>query len=404
VLSRLASRCGVLQRSAAMPAPTRPSLVSLAPLPEAHFPLTSSPFVVGRARDAGARLDHPLVQPRHAVLLEREDGWWLSGGNASVLVNDRASTGDRLLQSGDRLQLAPGATLQFDDGAPEATPPVAGTAWQPTPGRRKRRRGRTFSFEGGGRGVLIGVLALLVLGAFAAFGWYGWKTYQERPQETPVALSPADAAVFDSLLGVTLDHIERGNILLEVGAAPAALTEFATGLSVISTSRLRDDPYVKRRLDQLRTSIGEVYRAQKLTVPPSFATSGSAGALQGQGLTAALSVAQFAASFDALRSSFQARFGAPLEITGRDHPEHLSLYGAGGAIDLRSKTMNAQQVQFVVDAARRTGIRVKDFSKDAVLKAQIQAANAAGLRDRASTGLHLHIDRFANRRDRWTVP
>jgi hypothetical protein len=38
--------------------------------------------------------------------------------NASVLVNDRASTGDRLLQSGDRLQLAPGATLQFDDGAP----------------------------------------------------------------------------------------------------------------------------------------------------------------------------------------------------------------------------------------------------------------------------------------------
>jgi len=252
--------------------------------------------------------------------------------------------------------------------------------------------------------VLIGVLALLALGAFAAFGWYGWKTYQERPQETPVALSPADAAVFDSLLGVTLDHIERGNILLEVGAAPAALTEFATGLSVISTSRLRDDPYVKRRLDQLRTSIGEVYRAQKLTVPPSFATSGSAGALQGQGLTAALSVSQFAASFDALRSSFQARFGAPLEITGRDHPEHLSLYGAGGAIDLRSKTMNAQQVQFVVDAARRTGIRVKDFSKDAVLKAQIQAANAAGLRDRASTGLHLHIDRFANRRDRWTVP
>ena len=252
--------------------------------------------------------------------------------------------------------------------------------------------------------MVIGVLALLVLGAFAAFGWYGWKTYQERPQETPVALSPADAAVFDSLLGVTLDHIERGNILLEVGAAPAALTEFATGLSVISTSRLRDDPYVKRRLDQLRTSIGEVYRAQKLTVPPSFATSGSAGALQGQGLTAALSVSQFAASFDALRSSFQARFGAPLEITGRDHPEHLSLYGAGGAIDLRSKTMNAQQVQFVVDAARRTGIRVKDFSKDAVLKAQIQAANAAGLRDRASTGLHLHIDRFANRRDRWTVP
>lgn len=381
-----------------------PSLVSLAPLPEAQFPLTSSPFVIGRARDAGARVEHPLVQPRHAVLIERADGWWLTAGTASVLVNERPADGDRLLQRGDRLQLAPGATLRFDDGMPEVTAPVAGSAWQPSPGRRTRRRWRLQMFGGGARGILVGLVVLVAVGAVAVFGRMAWKTYQDRPQDTPIALSPADAAVFDSLLGVTLDHIERGNILLEIGAAPAALTEFATGLSVISTSRLRDDPYVKRRLDQLRSSVGDVYRAQKLTVPTSFATTSTVGALQGQGLNAALSAVQFAASFEALRSSFQARFGTPLEITGRDHPEHLSLYGAGGAIDLRSKTLNAQQLQFVVDAARRAGIRVKDFSKDAILKAQIQAANAAGLRDRAGTGLHLHIDRFANRRDRWTVP
>jgi hypothetical protein len=52
---------------------------------------------------------------------------------------------------------------------------------------------------------------------------------------------------------------------------------------------------------------------------------------------------------------------------------------------------------------REEGIRVKDFSDDAVLRAQIRSAHAAGLSARAGTGLHLHVDRFPNRRDRWTV-
>jgi hypothetical protein len=56
-----------------------------------------------------------------------------------------------------------------------------------------------------------------------------------------------------------------------------------------------------------------------------------------------------------------------------------------------------------VAALREEGIRVKDFSDDAILQAQIRSARAAGLADRAGTGLHLHVDRFPNRRDRWTV-
>ena len=46
---------------------------------------------------------------------------------------------------------------------------------------------------------------------------------------------------------------------------------------------------------------------------------------------------------------------------------------------------------------------MKDFSQDSVLARQIQAAIRAGLADRAGTGVHLHIDRFANRRDAFTV-
>jgi hypothetical protein len=117
-----------------------------------------------------------------------------------------------------------------------------------------------------------------------------------------------------------------------------------------------------------------------------------------------LSVQEFAAGFAAVRAAFAERYRANLIVTGSDHPEHLSLYGPGGALDLRSSTLQPDQVQFVVDAARTQGIRVKDFSQDSVLRVQIAAAIKAGVSNRAGTGLHLHIDRFANRRDRFTVP
>ena len=46
---------------------------------------------------------------------------------------------------------------------------------------------------------------------------------------------------------------------------------------------------------------------------------------------------------------------------------------------------------------------MKDFSVDAVLQRQIESARRAGHFDRMGTGLHMHVDRFANRYDRWTV-
>jgi hypothetical protein len=104
-----------------------------------------------------------------------------------------------------------------------------------------------------------------------------------------------------------------------------------------------------------------------------------------------------------MSEAFRLRFNNSLVVTGADHAEHVSLYGRGGALDLRTRTLTADQVAFVIAACQSHGIRVKDFSRDSVLQAQIRAAQAAGLYDRAGTGNHLHIDRFPNRRDRWTV-
>jgi hypothetical protein len=380
----------------------RPTLTTEPPLaPDVHE-VGSSPFVIGRAVGAGARVDHPMVQPRHAILLEREDGWWISSAAPSVSVNGQLVGGrDRKLSSGDRLELAPGATMRFDDGAPAPPPRAAdapgGAAWSPPPRRRRRWRMPEFRIS---RGVLITLAVLIVVGG--TLGYFYREMMLSKPQVEPT-LTVAEAVVFDSLLSGALDHAERANVLLEVGAKDAALEEFAKGIAVITTSSLRNNAYVKRRVDQLRTSIGEGYRARSLAVPGSLAGSGRAGALAGQGLTAALSVTQFATAIDAVRSEFQQRYKIPLEVTGRDHPEHLSLYGAGGAVDLRSKSLTPTQVQFIITASQRSGVRVKDFSRDAILQAQIQAAIKAGLSDRASTGLHLHLDRFANRRDKWTV-
>ena len=64
-----------------------PALVSEPPLPPARFPLRGSSLRIGRAIDASIRIDHPLVDARHATLLEREDGWWMVAPTGRVQVN-----------------------------------------------------------------------------------------------------------------------------------------------------------------------------------------------------------------------------------------------------------------------------------------------------------------------------
>jgi hypothetical protein len=262
--------------------------------------------------------------------------------------------------------------------------------------RPMRESGRTRLLVRMGFGV---ALALVVA---AGVVMYRAATHRSTTQQ----LSPQDMALFDSLLVVAYDHIERGTTLLAIGAPAPALQDFAAGINALKTSRLRTHPYIVPRIEALEASVAAIYRERRIAVPPAYSAAKETNATKGlvaRSLRAALTVEEFARRFADVQRQFQSRFGTSLTVTGADHAEHLSLYGRGGALDLRSRTLTPPQTAFVVSACRAAGIRVKDFSQDSVLQRQIRSAIRAGLADRAGTGLHLHIDRFANRRDAYTV-
>jgi hypothetical protein len=237
---------------------------------------------------------------------------------------------------------------------------------------------------------------------FVLAGVLLWRARQVG-KPAPGELTIEQATVLDSLLRETYDHIERGTALLSIGASAQALREFADGINILQVHPLRSHPAVAPRILALEGAVAGIYRENKLAVPSGFVAGRPAGTLLSTALAASLTAADFRLRFEEVRSLFQGRFGQPLVVTGSDHSEHLSLYGPGGALDLRSRDLSADRIQFIIAECRLRRIRVKDFSKDSVLRAQIAAALQAGLADRASTGVHLHIDRFAGRRDRWTV-
>ncbi len=379
---------------------SQPTLSPIAPAPGAPIVLGSvSPFWIGGAHGSGLQLVLPGVADRHVALVEREDGWWASAGNGATTLNGRALAGLVRLAPGDVLEVAAGYRYEFGNGvaaAAPAAPPPAMPAGRAT----RRKRPKRARVPGTGRSPLViaivAGIVLLVLGAGAAI-WFG----AFRADHSEALLTDAQAQRFDSLLVAAYDHIERGNTLLELGLSDAAATEFARGVNTLGLSDLRNHPSVKPRIEALEASVAAIYRDRRLAVPRAYARAAS---LPPEKLRAAsLSVEQFAAAFGQVVASFQARFGDGIDVTGRDHAEHLSLYGPGGALDLRTRTMSPAQLQFVIAEARSRGIRVKDFSQDSILQRQIQAATKAGLLDRAGTGLHLHVDRFADRRDKWTV-
>lgn len=375
---------------------------SLAPIaPTRGVPLTlggASPVWIGSAPDAGLQLFLPGVADRHVALTEREDGWWLTPGRGVTLLNGAPLSAAQALADGDVIEVAPGYRYRFTSGAEEAAAAPLPSA--PPPRARKKRQKPI----GGARRsrpiapIAIAVVAVLLVAAAAGAIWFGLF----RAEKAGGVLTDEQGMQVDSLMVVAYDHVERGSTLLELGLPDVAADEFARGVNTLALSSYRNHPAVKPRIEALEASVAAIYRDRKLTVPPKYASSRTT-LRPDQLRQASLSAPQFAAAFGQVASGFEARFGTAIAVTGRDHAEHLSLYGPGGALDLRSRTMTPEQLAFVVSECRSRGIRVKDFSQDSILQRQIAAATKAGLLDRAGTGLHLHIDRFANRRDSWTV-
>jgi hypothetical protein len=386
-----------------------PRLVPVAPTQGAPRSIAQTPFWIGSAPDSALPLQLPGVAARHVAVMEREDGFYLSpvpNVHPAPLLNGRTIAGVTRMQNGDVIQIVPGVMWRLETGEPLPVPAAEedeGDAFVPVAGRsgKKKKKRKVRRGSGGiGRAIVVwgAVLALAALVVVAAVVVYRGATSESRV--TP--LSDNDAALFDSLLLVSYDHMERGSTLLDLGLSDQALQEFARSTNVVETSRLRDNPWVKPRIAALEATIGEIYRTRSINVPAQYrnakATVSTASALKAQ-----LSAADFATRFGAMQTRFAAHFHREVVVTGRDHPEHLSLYGKGGAIDMRVNDLSREQVQWIVANCRAAGIRVKDFSSDSVLQAQIQAAIKAGLTHRASTGVHLHVDRFADRRDRFTV-
>lgn len=386
-----------------------PRLVPVAPTQGAPTSIALTPFWIGSAPNSALALLLPGVASRHVAIMEREDGFYLSpvaGVHPAPTLNGRSVSGLTRVQNGDVIQVVPGSVWRLETGEPlpvEATDDEGGE-FVPVAARSGKRKKKRKAKRGGGGGVArtiaIWTAMLVVVALLVVAGVSVYRGATNESQVTP--LSDNDATLFDSLLLVSYDHMERGSTLLDLGLNDQALQEFARSTNVIETSRLRDNPWVKPRIASLEATIGEIYRTRSQNVPAQYrnakATVSTASSLKAQ-----LSAADFATKFGAMETRFASQFHRQVVVTGRDHPEHLSLYGRGGAIDMRVNDLSRDQVQWIVATCRAAGIRVKDFSTDSVLQAQIKSAIKAGLSDRAGTGVHLHVDRFADRHDKYTV-
>lgn len=364
-----------------------------------------SPFWIGASAGSSLVLRLPGIAERHVAVVEREDGHWVSPVRAvrpAPTLNGVPLEAPALLRHGDVLELLPGTAYRFDAGVPAIDPaPSRVEAPPPTgslPARRRRPRlprvrlpGSLWAWAG-----LVGAIVLAGTGIALAI-------YALTRPTAPSPLSEGDAVHFDSLLLASYDHVERGTALLELGLADRALQEFARAINTLETSRLRENPWIRPRIEALEGAIATIYREKRVPVPAEYRDAATRAAPPRPAASPRLSPDDFAARFEEVQRRFGERYGRRLVVTGRDHAEHLSLYGEGGALDLRVRDLSREQVRFAVARLREAGIRVKDFSTDEVLRAQIASARAAGLLDRAGTGLHLHVDRYSDRSDRWTV-
>jgi len=392
--------------------PQRPKLVPSAPTRGPEVPVAGSPFWIGTAADAGIRLFLPGIAARHVSILEREDGFWVSPARAEAAprVNGQPSPAPRRLRHGDLLELAPGVVYRFDTGAaPPAAPPPprraprALDAARAEPPRRrqgglvdrKSRRARWLRRSVIGAAVLLGAAAVVLA-----------VSTLRRREQVRAPLSEADAAQIDSLTLVSYERVERGTALLELGLRTDALREFADAVNVLQASRWGRNPYVRPRILRLEAAIAAAYGDQNVVVPRAYRAVAAApppAASASAAPRGSLTQAEFARAVEETQAEFEARFGRRITVTGRDHGEHLMLYGVGGAMDLRVRDLSREQIAFAIQAFNRRGVRVKDFSDDRVLQQQVASALRRNRPELMGTGLHMHIDRFANRWDRWTT-
>ncbi|MGE3618552.1 MAG: hypothetical protein AB7L66_21965, partial [Gemmatimonadales bacterium] len=356
----------------------------------------------------------PGVADRHASITDREDGYYLSPmPGAAILLNGRPVSAATRLADGVIVEISPAARWEFVTGEPrivaapepeeEAAPEYETLepsgkkmGWS----RRRRIRSNRARFP------LWGWAAILLLVAALGFGIRtvvtALRSGNAEP-ETPAPITATEQQLYDSLMVESTRNVERGATLLDLGLPDEALRQFALAINVLEASDIGRSEWVQPSINTIIQTVRDIYAAYRLNPPSGIRGVRGKLADLSKTLGANLTSDQFQGAVVAVGLAFKSAFNDTIVVTGRDHPEHVSLYGRGSAMDIRVRNLTRDQVTFLVASFLKVGVRVKDFSTDDVLQAQIAAARARGWNDRAGTGLHLHIDRFRDRRDAYTV-
>jgi hypothetical protein len=333
-----------------------------------------------------------------AIVQWFDDAWWVRPGIGEAQVNGKDINAPVRLRDRDQIGIGANQYFEFVSGEKRTRRMTSAADMIARP--RKRASG---SLPGPKANRSFAAIASILLAAILVAGaayvvWYG----AVRAPKSVAVLDDRRAAELDSLLATAYDNIERGSTLLELGLADGAADEFAHAITTLQVSNLRDDSLAKPRIEALEATVASIYRERSLAVPENYAKATSQLTAE-QMKTASLTVDEFSAKFGLMSATFEGRFGHQIVVTGMDHAEHVILYGKGGAMDLSIKGMTQEEVRWLINQSHAFHIRIKDFSQDEVLRRQVARAIKAGLLFEAGTGLHLHIDRFANKRDRWTT-
>lgn len=219
-----------------------------------------------------------------------------------------------------------------------------------------------------------------------------------------------DAFNAEEVLAAAQQHLHKGEACLKDGNFECARREFDQtidsifdlGVDVRGDERLRAglreliEKINRYETSSIAESAAGGWKTQEFDGRPVEERADVAEAGEFDTPTGPLTSADFQRRFNELRKNFRNKYGRDMTLTGADHGEHTRLYGRGSAYDIRVRDLNREQVNYIISAGSKLGLRIKDFSTwDKVAAHNARSLSLGRPLDTYATGIHLHIDRMA---------
>ena len=341
-------------------------------------PLQGDPVRWPARRSGSARRRTPVCRcsspapPRHAVLVARADGYWLTPQRAAPVPVPQRPAARRAgaVARATSIELVPGVAYRAaarqtaaaparprpsrwrSPPAPAGGAPVARVPWW-----------RRWGAGGGGRATGRGGRRVRGGSASCSPCWRrGW--WSARRVALVRAWRPAGGN------GRVAAHRRRGGGLRRAHR-PGGRSRRARRRAARARAPRRGGARVRRR--RLRWSraccattrgCGRASWRSRRGSPPCTASGGSPRRPATPARSAppararprrSLTPETFATRLVEVQERFAARFGRPLVVTGRDHAEHVALYGPGGAVDLRVRDLTPTRSRSPSASSTRRG-------------------------------------------------